>query len=339
MDELGGSKAKLEKLTQGKAAAEEEKGVLLADLKRLEDKLGENLGKLQELEKDKAAVEEEKEKLLTTQQELKGDLVGSQDKLKNLIKGKAAVEGEKEKLLEDRKRTLDELLASKTRLKELEGSKRAVEDEKEKLLTAQQKLQKKLSDIEDKEKLRQDIIARLKENFDRYGSDAQINEDTGEVTLPFNEAYFGFDSALLKDEMKEYLEKIIPIYAKSIFDESNAYKFIKSIEVVGFASPIYKGKYVNPQSLSAEAQTALHYNMDLSYRRARSIFKYILDKQNLRYKHQKDLMVYLKVTGRSYLESSPLEKLPRDGIAKEEFCAQYDCDKFQSAIIRFNLVE
>jgi hypothetical protein len=79
--------------------------------------------------------------------------------------------------------------------------------------------------------------------------------------------------------------------------------------------------------------------MDLSYRRARSIFKYILDKKNMQYEHQKDLMLYLKVTGRSYLQTSPLEKLPKASIAKEEFCAEYDCEKFQSAIIRFNLVE
>jgi hypothetical protein len=55
--------------------------------------------------------------------------------------------------------------------------------------------------------------------------------------------------------------------------------------------------------------------------------------------HQKDLMLHLKVTGRSYLESAPMEKLPAESLEMKEFCQQYDCDKLQSAVIRFNLAE
>jgi hypothetical protein len=79
--------------------------------------------------------------------------------------------------------------------------------------------------------------------------------------------------------------------------------------------------------------------MDLSYRRARSIFEYILDQRNMNFDHQKDLMLHLKVTGRSYLESAPMEKLPAESLEMKEFCQQYDCDKLQSAVIRFNLAE
>ena len=139
--------------------------------------------------------------------------------------------------------------------------------------------------------------------------------------------------------MKQYLKKIIPVYANSLFNEANIDQYIKSIEVVGYASPIYLGKYVNPQSLSKEASAALNYNMDLSYRRARSIFQYILDKRNLQFEHQKELMLHLKVTGRSYLESAPLGEPPPDSTAMNDFCRKYDCEKLQSAIIRFNLVE
>jgi hypothetical protein len=136
-----------------------------------------------------------------------------------------------------------------------------------------------------------------------------------------------------------YLQKIIPVYARSIFGESRTHKYIKSIEVIGYASPIYMGKFVDPKSLSDETQTALNYNMDLSYRRARSIFKYILNEHNMKYRYQKELMLYLKVTGRSYLETNPLEELPTSSIHMDEFCSKYDCEKLQSAVIRFNLVE
>ena len=138
--------------------------------------------------------------------------------------------------------------------------------------------------------------------------------------------------------MKKYLRKIIPVYSKSIFSDSDVDEYIQSIEVVGYASPIYLGKYVNPESLSNEARAALNYNMDLSYRRARSIFKYILNQQNMQFTHQKELMVRLKVTGRSYLESTPLKDLPNESsLGMQEFCSKYDCNQLQSAIIRFNL--
>ncbi|MCK5196542.1 MAG: hypothetical protein KAQ71_22205, partial [Desulfobulbaceae bacterium] len=267
------------------------------------------------------------------------ELGKSKAALRELEKGKAAAEGDKERLIASQQVLKKELGKSKKDLDELQEGRKAAEGEKEKLLADQEKLQKKLSDFQAKQQLRDNIISSLKENFDRHGIDAEIDEATGEVTLPFDQAYFDFDSDNLKPEMKQYLEKIIPVYTKSIFSESDVNKYIKSIEVVGSASPIYLGKYVNPHSLSKESRTALNYNMDLSYRRARSIFMYILNKQNMQYQHQKDLMVYLKVTGRSYLGAAPLKELPKESINMDEFCSKYDCEKLQSAVIRFNLTD
>ena len=68
-------------------------------------------------------------------------------------------------------------------------------------------------------------------------------------------------------------------------------------------------------------------------------FKYILDKRNMKYDHQRDLMVHFKVTGRSYLGSAPMNEIPKDGMDMDEFCKKYDCEKLQSAIIRFNLID
>jgi outer membrane protein OmpA-like peptidoglycan-associated protein len=268
-----------------------------------------------------------------------GELGKSKAKLRDLEEGVEAAEGEKEKILAAQQALQEEVGQSKAKLKELEKGKKAATAEIAKLVADQQKLQKTLGDIRAKEQLRKNIISSLKENFDRHGIDAEIDEATGEVTLPFNKAYFDFDSDVLKPEMKQYLRKIIPVYSKSIFAESDVDQYIKSIEVVGSASPIYLGKYVNPHSLSQEARAALNYNMDLSYRRARAIFKYILNKRNMKYDHQRDLMVHLKVTGRSYLGSAPMNEIPKDGMEMDEFCKKYDCEKLQSAIIRFNLID
>ena len=57
------------------------------------------------------------------------------------------------------------------------------------------------------------------------------------------------------------------------------------------------------------------------------------------YDHQKDLMLRLKVTGRSYLGTAPMKEIPKDGIEMNEFCKKYDCEKLQSAVIRFNLID
>lgn len=139
--------------------------------------------------------------------------------------------------------------------------------------------------------------------------------------------------------MKEYLEKIIPVYAESIFGEGDVSKYIQSIEVIGFASPIYKGKYVDPRSLEKESRAALNYNMDLSYKRARAIFRYITDRGNMNYGKQKALMERLTVAGRSYLQSVPMEKMAENNIKMDDFCKSYDCEQFHRAVIRFNLIK
>jgi outer membrane protein OmpA-like peptidoglycan-associated protein len=337
--ELRKSKERLKELEGDKAAVEGEKGRLLTARQVLQEELGKSKARLLELAEGKAAAEGETEKLLADQQKLLERLGKSKAALQALEKDKAAAEGETEKLLADQQKLQQALDQSRAKLKETAEGKNAAEADKEKLLADQIELQKKLDDIQAKEQLRNNIISRLKENFDRHGISADIDEGTGEVTLPFNEAYFDFDSDALKPKMKQYLKKIIPVYTKSIFSESDVTKYIKSIEVVGSASPIYLGKYVNPHSLSSKARAALNYNMDLSYRRARSIFKYILNKRNIKYDHQADLMVYLKVTGRSYLTAAPMKELPPEGIDMKEFCSKYDCEKLQSAVIRFNLVD
>ena len=118
-------------------------------------------------------------------------------------------------------------------------------------------------------------------------------------------------------------------------------KKIKNIEIVGFASPTYQGKYVNPKSLDSRNRKAVDYNLDLSYYRARSIFKYIFDKDKMQYENQKRLLPLVKVTGRSFLaEKSTDRDLSSEGdLSSKDFCSLHDCKKAQRVIIKFNLEE
>ena len=94
---------------------------------------------------------------------------------------------------------------------------------------------------------------------------------------------------------------------------------------------------MNPVSLKAEDRQAVNYNLDLSYYRARSIFDHIFDTEKMKYKHQKDLLPRVKVTGRSFLAGQVDRELASQGMTQAEYCKRYDCKKEQRVIIRFDL--
>jgi hypothetical protein len=137
--------------------------------------------------------------------------------------------------------------------------------------------------------------------------------------------------------MEETLNQFMPIYTKSLFKDERIANKINSVEIVGFASPTYRGKYIDPKSLSVNDRAAVNYNMDLSYNRAKSIFNHIFDKRKMEYKYQKKLLPLVKVSGRSFLSEDIKGRDLASGISQKEFCNQYDCKKAQRVIIKFNL--
>ncbi len=138
--------------------------------------------------------------------------------------------------------------------------------------------------------------------------------------------------------MQETIRRAIPIYAKSLFDQKSATADISSVEIIGFASPTYGGRPINPTELSAENRKAVNYNLDLSYERAKSIFEYVFDTDKIKFKHQNSMLPLIKVTGRSFFT----EKVdPGDTgiLTQKEFCRQYNCYESQRVIIKFELTE
>lgn len=337
--DLNKTKAKLAELANDRMTAEAEKDKLSDAFDKMTDDLADARGKIADLQRRNADAEDEKAGLLAARNDLMDNYNDIKDKLDTVQKDKDAGDQEKEKLLDEKNKLEDELADNLNKLDDLEKDKAVSDTQNEKLIADLGNLEDKLADYRAKEKLKKDIIDNLKDNFDKNNIKADIDEGTGEVTLPFDEAHFDLGSSELKSEMQNYLNKIIPVYADSIFGQDTIYKYIHSIEIVGYASPIFNGKYVDPHDLSEKNQQALHYNMNLSYRRAHAIFKHILNKHSLNYPYQKDLALYLKVTGRSYLESQPVKELIGGKTQVDEFCSQYDCEKLQSAAIRFNLVK
>lgn len=177
---------------------------------------------------------------------------------------------------------------------------------------------------------------QLKKSFQEKGIAASVNSETGDVEINFGKEYFDLGKSRLKKGMKEIVKRVIPEYASVLFKDKEISKKVKAVEIIGFASPTYQGRMINPKSLSPQDRNAVNYNLDLSYFRARSIFKYIFDKDEISFPEQKKLLSYIKVSGRSFFT----EKVNGRHIASEsmyEYCAVHDCNKSQKVIIKFSM--
>jgi len=181
---------------------------------------------------------------------------------------------------------------------------------------------------------RKKIANEIKNGFAKMGVKADINGETGDVLLDFGESYFESNSANLTQDMRSVLQKAMPVYSKSLFGNTNVADQISSVEVIGFASPTYKGKVIDPNSSKSLDREGLKYNMDLSYKRAKSIFNYILDNNEMNFQYRDALVPNLKVSGRSFLD---LMKQDRTIASVEDYCKKNDCKKSQRVIIRFSM--
>ena len=182
---------------------------------------------------------------------------------------------------------------------------------------------------------RKAIAQEIARGFAAAGIKADVDAGTGEVVLDFGDAYFENDSANLKPKMRDIIEKAMPVYSKSLFGNPRVASKISNVEIIGFASPTYQGRFIDPKSKKPEDRAALKYNMDLSYRRANAIFQHIVDEKNPDFSHQQDLMALMKVSGRSFLEVLKVEN--RNIASAAEFCRANDCRKAQRVIVRFSM--
>ena len=164
------------------------------------------------------------------------------------------------------------------------------------LAATSEELQKALELAKD----RQGVAQRIKEGFEQAGIKADVDEGTGDVILDFGKEYFNTDSARLKPGMEKIIREAMPVYAQSLFGSEILSGEISAVEIIGFASPTFGGKPVNPRSLSSNNRRAVNYNLDLSYERARSIFKYAFNPKTLKFEYQETMLPLIKVTGRSF---------------------------------------
>ena len=217
--------------------------------------------------------------------------------------------------------------------KEQDKYKAFVDDLKKQKDDLEKDLAKSQNVINQKKKL----AKAIKNNFKKKGVGVGVDDKTGDVFLTFGKEYFDTGKASLKPKMTETLEDFMPVYAKSLFQDKKIADKIESVEIIGFSSPTYRGKFIDPQTLSPKDRRAVNYNLDLSYRRARSIFQYIFDTNKMQYDYQRELLPLVKVTGRSFLAEEVRGRDKDKILSQDEFCQKYNCKKSQKVVIKFNL--
>jgi outer membrane protein OmpA-like peptidoglycan-associated protein len=278
------------------------------------------------------------------EKQLEGEKASAAEKVKRLGEFKDKIAGEKASLEKNLAALKDEVGKVKGEADNLKGQLATAQKEHGRYMAAVDQLQKDNAGLSgDLKKAQANLDAKKKlakkiaDNLAKNGIKAGVDGKTGDVTIQFGDEYFDTGRADLKPNMKQVLQKFVPTYSKSLLEDEKVAKEISSVEIVGFSSPTYQGRYVDPASLDIKDRAAVSYNLDLSYNRAKSIFNYMFDKNTMTYAHQKDMLPLVKVTGRSFLAEEVKGRNIASGLAIKDYCAQYNCEKSQKVIIRFNL--
>jgi outer membrane protein OmpA-like peptidoglycan-associated protein len=229
------------------------------------------------------------------------------------------------------------LLKTKEVLQQVEGEKGRALASVKGLESTNKNLNAELEQAKAAVRAKKDLISKLQGEFDRSGVKAKVDAKTGDVTLDFDQEYFDTDSSRLKPGMVKKLKDVFPAYTKAIFQDRALLKKVASVEIIGFASPTYQGRYVNPSSIDPKDKAAINYNLKLSFERANAIFNFAFSKDKIAFADQENLLPLVKVVGRGYLpdgvKASDIEK----DLSENDFCAKYNCKKAQRVLIKFNL--
>lgn len=298
------------------AEAKKKEAELAGKLGELGAKIGQTQAQLAAAESERGRLAGEAARLASEKDRLAGE--------KERLSGETArLAGENEGLARERER----LAAEKARLA----------GEKEGLQRGMASLSGELKRAQEIANARKELAKKIQGELNRAGLKGTVDGKTGDVTLAFGEEYFDTGSADLKPTMMKTLERFVPGYSKSLFSDSKIAQQIENVEIIGFASSTYKGRYVPPDSLRPEDQEAVNYNLKLSFNRANAIFKHIFDTKRMSFEHQKELLPRIKVVGRGYLPDNTNSKEFAKGMPESQFCKMYNCKAAQKVIIKFKL--
>ena len=213
---------------------------------------------------------------------------------------------------------------------DLAAQKSALEKEKAKALS--EELAPYVQALEAKNK----IIDELDENFKDFNTAAvEIEKKTGRVKLHFQESYFARGSHKLSEDMKSFLRIMIPKYAKNIYGNKDAAAHVESLKLSGMASPIYQGVYIDINDKSPESEKARKYNMALSNNRAKALYDFIFDEDEMGdYEFRSRLEADMSIAALGFQNATPVKD---ELVGKPAKCIEYDCKQEQATVLEFRL--
>lgn len=199
----------------------------------------------------------------------------------------AELESEKvqEELLKEVEKQKEEVEEQKSRLEEqknqLEEQRNQLEEQK-KIMEAQQKKIDKIIGI------KADLIEQLKEEFAEHNLSVGIDEETGAIIFDSN-VLFAYDESVLTEEGKHILNEMLPIYCKSLMEDTYQ-SYLSQIIVDGFTDT--KGDY--------------EYNLKLSQERAFAVAEYLLSIKNSFLTPEQANALESKLTANGRSKSNPI---------------------------------
>ncbi len=279
---------------------------------------------------DKLAAEKAyREKIEAENSKFNNKLSGLENELQSRDSELSKLKGQQESLAEKNSNLSNQLQSAQNQASTLQQKLKEGEQEAEAMRNA-------LAAAKEKADRRKNISKKIMQSFRDSGLDVDINPNTGDLILNFGNEYFDTGKFFLKPGMRNTLDRAVPIYATSLFEDVAISKHINAVEIVGFASPTYKNRVVDPNSLEPSDRRAIDYNLDLSYKRARAIFQHIFDTNKMNFVYQSKLLPLVKVTGRSFFTQA-IEGKEDTQMDMKSFCKKFDCNSAQKVIIRFNL--
>lgn len=167
-----------------------------------------------------------------------------------------------------------------------------------------------------------EILARhLQKSFQGSALKVVIDPQSAAINLSMKDfSLFDNNASELDEAAKKVLFKLLPQYFAALSSFSHS-EDIKSINIIGHASPVFQRKFVDPKGTSRIEQEAYLFNLDISAYRAREIVKYVFDERFNKVENIAFFRSRLQSVGKSF--NQPIKRSPSSA---EGFCGPFDCD-------------
>ncbi|WP_127714528.1 hypothetical protein [Halobacteriovorax sp. HLS] len=171
----------------------------------------------------------------------------------------------------------------------------------------------------------------IQNTIENSGLGHLIEIDPQHMKLVLDETLiFSRGGTSIDDKAKENIKRILSVYTKEIYSNPKLRNRLLKVQFIGHASPIFKGKFVEPLTATKEAYDL---NMDISLARSTKLFKTIFSEDFGDFPNKQELRSKVVISGKSF--SEPLE-VKRGPAALNTFqCGEFNCEGSQRVEILF----